>query len=284
MTDMKYADRTVLVTGAAGNIGSYFAAHAPKSYRLRLMVQGTEKPQVIAALRERGEVVQAELADVPRLRQLCDGVDTVVHLAGVPAPSATWEQLLPNNIVGTYNLFAAARFSNCRRVIYASSIHAVGGYPPDVQVKVYEPVNPGDLYGVSKCFGEALARYMADQEGLSSICVRIGAFKHRDELADPKTVQYLNGMVSDRDLQQLLERAIETPNIQFAIVHGLSNNFFKRMDISNARSLLGYDPQDDLTEINPTLSPLHLRDTVVSNSQHDPGSKSGLRQTERDTG
>ena len=86
-------------------------------------------------------------------------------MAGDPSPSATWESLLPTNIIGTYNIFVAAKAAGCRKVIYASSIHAVSGYPADVQVKTDEPVNPGDLYGVSKCFGEALGRYMAEQEG-----------------------------------------------------------------------------------------------------------------------
>src|SRR3712207_7646535 len=76
-----------------------------------------------------------------------------------------------------YHTFVAAKAAGCRRVIYASSIHAVSGYPSDVQVKTSEPVNPGDLYGVTKCFGEALGRYMAEKEGLSVIALRIGAFQ-----------------------------------------------------------------------------------------------------------
>src|SRR4029450_951651 len=88
---------------------------------------------------------------------------------GTPAPNRTTP--------GPYNPFVAAKSANCRRFIYASSIHAVSGYPADVQVKTSEPVNPGDLYGVTKCFGEALGRYMAEKEGLSTIALRIGAFQ-----------------------------------------------------------------------------------------------------------
>src|SRR5207237_718422 len=107
----------------------------------------------------------------------CAGIDTVLHLAASASPSSTWDVVLNANIVGTYHAFVAAKVARCRRVIYASSIHAVSGYPADVQVHTTDPVNPGDLYGVSKCFGEAMARYMAEQEGLSAIALRIGGFQ-----------------------------------------------------------------------------------------------------------
>ena len=102
-------------------------------------------------------------------------------------PQTLWSRaVLQNNVVGTYHLFAAAKAAGCRRVVYASSIHAVSGHPPDAQVGPDDPVNPGDLYGVSKCFGEALARYMAEQEGLSAIAVRIGAAQPPEWQRDPK--------------------------------------------------------------------------------------------------
>ncbi len=124
--------RRVLVTGAAGRIGSYVAAHAPDRYDLHLMVQDAAQGEAIAAY---GEVVVADLGDLDRLKDLCQGIDTVVHLAGDPSPDATWSSLLQTNIVGTYHTFVAAKAAGCRRVVYASSIHAVSGYPADVQVK-----------------------------------------------------------------------------------------------------------------------------------------------------
>src|SRR3954447_1362346 len=142
--------RRVLVTGAAGNIGSYFAEQSHTRYDLRLMVRGDQKPPDVEKIRGFGEVVIAELSDLPRLKQLCAGIDTVVHLAANPSASATWDSLLPDNIVGTYHVFTAAKSAGVQRVIYASSIHAISGYPADVQVKSTDPVNPGDLYGVTK--------------------------------------------------------------------------------------------------------------------------------------
>ena len=267
--------RKVLVTGAAGRIGSYFAEHSHQKYDLRLMVQpGEEKAGQLKAF---GEVVEADLSDLERLKELCQGVDTVVHMAGDPDPSATWESLLPNNIVGTYNIFVAAKAAGCRKVIYASSIHAVSGYPADVQVKTDEPVNPGDLYGVSKCFGEALGRYMAEQEGLAVIALRIGAFQPLAKAQQEDAVRLLDAFVSQRDLNQLIEKSIDTENLRFAIFHGLSENRFKRLDITDARELVGYAPQDDLTGLQPRLKELDLNEKVIAHNVSDPGQEPGIR-------
>jgi UDP-glucose 4-epimerase len=267
--------RRVLVTGAAGNIGKYFAEHSHEKYELRIMVHQLD--QRADALRPFGELVAGELSDLEKLKELCRDIDTVVHLAGDPDPGAAWDSLLESNIVGTYNLFVAAKAAGCRRVIYASSIHAVSGYPADVQVKTSEPVNPGDLYGVTKCFGEALGRYMAEQEGLSVIALRIGAFQPIEAAREEDSIAMLDAFVSQRDLNQLIERCIDVESLKFAILHGLSDNRFKRLDISDARALVGYQPQDDLTEENPQLKQLHLGDTVSSHSRADGEQPSGIR-------
>ncbi len=269
------ARRPVLVTGAAGNIGSYFAQHSHQKYALRLMVQSSDQTDHIQGL---GELVVGDLGDLDRLKEICQGIDTVVHMAANPDPSATWDDLLQANIIGTYHIFVAAKAAGCRRVIHASSIHAVSGYPPDVQVKTTEPVNPGDLYGVSKCFGEALARYMAEQEGLSAITLRIGAFQPLDAARDEDSIAMLDAFVSQRDLNQLINRCIDVDNLRFAIFHGLSNNRFKRLDISDARELVGYEPQDDLTRENPRLKPLALDAALRDHNQGDSTTESGIRE------
>jgi len=266
--------RRVLVTGAAGRIGSYFAEHAHQKYDLRLM--GMEGDDT-RGIQEFGGVLTGDVEDLERMKQVCDGIDTVVHMAGNPDPSATWERLLGTNIVGAYNTMVAAKAAGCRRVVFASSIHAVSGYPADVQVKTSEPVNPGDLYGVSKCFGEALGRYMAEQEGLSVIALRIGAFQPLEAAREENNVGMLDAFVSNRDLHQLIERSIDVENIRFAILHGLSDNRFKRLDISDARALVGYDPQDDFTRENPAVDVLSQSETVSGHNRAD-GQESGIRE------
>ncbi|BDI30833.1 TDP-glucose-4,6-dehydratase [Capsulimonas corticalis] len=241
--------RRVLVTGAAGYIGSYFAEHSSEKYDLRLMVR--EQDWAIDRIRPFGEVVYADLSSIERLQELFEGVDAIVHLAANPRPDALWNDLLEPNIIGTYNVFTAAVAAKVRRVIYASSVHAVAGYPDDVQVKTGDPVNPPDLYGVAKCFGEALARYMSSQQGLSAIVVRIGAYKTVERGRMDKGPHLRNSFVSKRDLNQLLHRCIDVEDLPFAILHGVSDNQFKRLDISTTRDLVGYDPQDDVLRDEP---------------------------------
>lgn len=266
--------RKVLITGAAGNIGSYVAEHTHDYYDLRLMVQQPEEGAAIASF---GEIVTGDLSDLEALKQLCQGVDTVLHLAADPDPSATWSSLLSNNIIGAYNIFAAAKAAGCRRLIFASSIHAVSGYPPDVQVKTNEPVNPGDLYGVTKCFGEALGRYMAEQEGLSVIALRIGAFQPRDTASAETHASLLDAWVSRRDLTQLIQRCIDAEHLNFAVFHALSNNRYKRLDISDARALVGYQPVDDLFSEQPQL---RATAELIERSQTilDGDQQSGIRE------
>ncbi len=277
LAQMEPKRRRVLVTGAAGNIGSYFAEHSHQKYELVLCDRELSKMKE-AGLDRLGQLIEVDITDLEALKPACAGVDTVLHLAANASPNATWETVRGLNIGGTYNAYVAAKSAGCRRVIYASSIHAVSGYPADVQVKTSEPVNPGDLYGVSKCFGEAMGRYMAEQEGVSVIALRIGAFQPVEKAQDASSLAMLDAFVSKRDLNQLIERCIDVENIRFAVLHGLSNNRFKRLDISDARELVGYAPQDDSTALNPLLKDLDLAGTLSTHSMQDEGEKSGLRE------
>lgn len=265
--------RRVLVTGAAGRIGSYFAQHSHQKYDLRLMVQKEGDQREIEHL---GEVVVGDLMDLAAMKRFCEGIDTVLHLAGNPNASATWSELLDPNIIGVYHIMTAAKAAGCRRLIFASSIHAVSGTRADVQIKTSEPVCPGDLYGVTKAFGEAMGRYMAEQEGLSVIALRIGGFQPVDWAEQESSIGMMDAWVSDRDLHQLIERCINVTNLKFAVFHGLSNNRFNRLDISDARELLGYEPVDDVTEHNPLLTKLGLRQKIYNHNVL-AGQSSGLR-------
>jgi dTDP-4-dehydrorhamnose reductase len=254
--------RHVLVTGAAGRIGRSLCAYARQRYRLRLLVRTEDKAQRVSRF---GEVIVGDATDPDLLRRAFEGVDTVVHLAANPSPRAAWETLLPDNIVATHNVFTAAAASRCRRVVFASSIHAVSGYPVDRQVHPDDPVNPGDLYGVSKCFGEALARHMAVQHDLSAIAIRIGSFKSRESARTG--VRQMNSFVSHRDLNQLICRCIDDTAVRFAIFHGLSDNLFNRMSIHTARELVGYEPRDSFLELNRALADLHIKGKVRAHSE-----------------
>lgn len=256
--------RRVLVTGAAGRIGRAFSEASVDRYRLRLLDRPDSGIRKMANL---GEVVTSELTHLSEITPHFQEIDTVIHLAANPSPSADWESLLPDNIVATHHVITAAMQADCRRVVLASSIHAVSGYPIERQVHPDDPVNPGDLYGVTKCFSEALGRYAAEQRGLSCIVIRIGAFQPVEEGRDEKKLPLLNSFASNRDIVQLFQRAVDDERLRFAIVHGLSGNIFNRMDTTSARELLGYEPQDDLSELNPAVKPLNLRDNISAHSE-----------------
>lgn len=247
MTDNNSAPRTILLTGAAGRIGTAFRRQASDRYRFRLADRVTAGLDDSA--RQGHEVLALDVADPAACQAACRGIDTVVHLAADPSAEADfYGSLLENNIKGTYNVFRAAKDQGCRRVVFASSIHAVIGYPPDVQARPDSPVRPLNMYGVSKCFGEAVAAAFAYAEDLSSIAIRIGAYDAPWLHEDPSP-RNLSAYLSHRDMNQLLVRCIETEGIRFAVVHGLSDNRFKRLDLSSTRDLLGYEPEDDAFEL-----------------------------------
>ncbi|CAF1335911.1 unnamed protein product [Didymodactylos carnosus] len=274
------SQRVVLVTGAAGGIGKCVAELIDKKkYKLRLMIRSKTNKKQTDAIGSFGEIVEGTLDNFEGLKQVFAGVDTIIHLAGVPDANATWESLRAANIDGAYNVFVAARAAGVKRVVFASSIHAISGSPRDFQAKTYEPVNPGDLYGVTKCFGEALARYMAEQEGLSAIAVRIGAFQpHASARKEDGGLWMMDAWLSQRDCVHLFECCIDAPaDLKFAIVHGLSKNTFQRMDITDTCHLLGYKPQDNFTSEYPSLKPYKLEEKIVAHNVWDPEQKSGLR-------
>jgi NAD+ dependent glucose-6-phosphate dehydrogenase len=235
----------ILLTGAAGRIGRAFREYAGDRYRLRL----ADRDMGRLGEPHGHEVFMLDAADPAACQAACVGMDVVIHLAADPSPMADfYGSLLDNNIKATYNIFRAAKDQGCRRVIYASSIRALEGYPQGAPIAPDLPVRPIDMYGASKCFGEATAHYFAATESLSSIVIRIGTFdpQWRERKASAAGV---SRFISKRDMSQLLIRCVETPGIPFAIVHGLSNNRIKRLDITSTRVLLGYAPQDDGFEL-----------------------------------
>ncbi len=232
----------VLLTGAAGRIGSAFRQEHGDRYRFRL-----------ADLRRDGledtpgaghEIVRLDVADAAACAAACAGIDTVVHLAADPEPEAEWEgSLLANNIQGVVNIFRAASEAGCRRVVFASSVHAVGGLLDQDAIPDDAAPRPTNLYGASKACGEAVAATYA-ASGLSGIAIRIGAYEAPwfHEQGDAAAAM---AYVSPRDLNDLLVLCIETEGISYAVVAGISDNARKRFSLEHTRHLLGYAPRDD---------------------------------------
>ncbi|HMO57308.1 MAG TPA: NAD(P)-dependent oxidoreductase [Roseiflexaceae bacterium] len=233
--------RTLLITGAAGKIGSFLISAFAGNYELRLTdihEPSPMPPYPFSAV---------DLVDLERVRPLCRGIDTVIHLGADPRTFAPWETLLPANVVGAYNIFQAAAEAGCRRVIFASSINAVAGYPTETQINTSMPLRPLNLYGATKAWGEVLGRLYADQHNLSVICLRFGAVvapTNREWIYPGNP--FLSSVLTLDDCVRLVIASIEAPDdLRFGVYHGVSNNRYKRLDISDARAQIGYDPQDD---------------------------------------
>ena len=225
--------KTVLLTGAAGDVGSHLRRELAGRYRLRL---SDLKP--VANLGANEEYMRADIAEMEQVGPLMKGVDAIVHLGGFSV-EGPWEVIHRANIVGCYNVFEAARVHGVKRILFATSNHAVGFYRRDETIDHRVYPRPDSRYGVSKVFGEALGSLYADKYGLEVFNMRIGNVNPR-----PIDKRRLSIWISPRDLAQLVAIGIEHPDIKFEIVYGVSGNQRSWYDNSNA-ARLGYKPQDD---------------------------------------
>lgn len=244
------AHQTVLVTGMSGLIGSAVRTRLQGLYELRALNRSWI---------EGAGCHQADIADLDAIQPAFAGVHTVVHLAALASSAAAWEEVLHHNVIGTYNVFEAARRAGVRRVLYASSGAVVSGYERDFPYSAlvagrYDevtawtklthetPVRPSALYGVSKVWGEALARQYSDAHGMSMICLRIGAVNREDRPTSPR---HFSVWCSQRDVAQLIERCVAAPErLTFDVFFAVSDNKWSYRDIEHARAVVGYAPQD----------------------------------------
>jgi uronate dehydrogenase len=226
--------KRVLITGAAGGIGSVLRAGLAGTFSLLRLAD----VRPVGAARTGEEEVIADFSNLDAAVAATRGIDCVVHLAGVPR-EAEWERILPHNVVGTYNVFEAARRNGVKRIVFASSNHVTGFHRVGRPVDPALPPRPDSRYGVSKVFGEALGRLYADKHGLSVACLRIGSFRER-----PQNARELRTWISHRDTVQLVRRCIDAPSFHFIVVYGVSANTRNEWRDDAAR-LVGYRPQDN---------------------------------------
>jgi uronate dehydrogenase len=224
----------VLLTGAAGRIGTVLRPVLATRYpNVRLL---DRVPMSDLAANE--DALQANFADADAIAKAMEGVDAVVHLAGV-SRIGDWDDILPLNIAATYGLFDAARRRAVKRFVFASSHHAVGYYPRQHKIDHLVPVRPDSGYGLSKAFGEATAQMFADKFGTSAVCLRIGTCVER-----PYDRRTLITWISHRDMQNLTVASLEADTRGCEIVYGVSAN--DRGIWDNRRAFgLGYRPLDN---------------------------------------
>lgn len=251
--------RTVLITGAAGNLGAKLRRHLEDRCELRLL-----------DLDPRGDraILPADLSryDQSWVQQF-EGVDSVVHLAADPVAFRTWPELIAPNLDAVANVYLAAAAGGVARVVYASSNHVMGGYqddPEPARLTTETPPRPGtryvvegqqrdsSAYAAAKLCGERLGKCFAEAHGLSVIAVRIGWVRpgenRADEVPRERGPWFRLMWLSNHDFCQLMEKCIDAdPALRFAVINGMSANTGMRWDIEHTRRLVGYEPQDDVT-------------------------------------
>jgi uronate dehydrogenase len=224
--------KRVLITGASGGVGGHLRRLLDGVYP-SLRLSDLKPPK---DLKPNEEFVAADIADLAATENIVEGVDGIVHLGGVSV-EGDWESILRVNIVGLRNLYEAARKAGVKRVIFASSNHAVGMYPRRRKIGSDVTVRPDSRYGVSKAFGEALGALYADKHGIGVFNIRIGNV----DLV-PIDKRRLSIWVHPEDLAQLVRIGLEHPDIHFEIVYGASDNERSWWD-NDAAHRLGYRPK-----------------------------------------
>ncbi|TDD68456.1 NAD(P)-dependent oxidoreductase [Jiangella aurantiaca] len=256
---------SVLYTGAAGRMGTVLRAGLAGEFERVVLFVREEVP----VLHAHEEIVNGRLSDLDAMTEAMRGVDVMIHLAAV-ADEAPWADILESNIEGTYAVFEAARRAGVRRVVYASSHHAIGFYPVTQRVGPADPVRPDSYYGVSKVFGEALARLYHDKWGLEVVSLRIGCFR-----PEPEDVRQLSAWLSHRDGVELLRRSVLAAGVGFAVVYGVSANTRGWWDNDDA-AVIGYVPRDDAEAFAGRFTPDDPAPIVQGGAFADPSYRGGV--------
>ena len=225
----------LLITGANGGLGSVCRerlGHLARTLRL-----GARKG--LGEARANEEIVYCDLGDRDAVTAMVDGCDGIVHMGG-QSVEAPWAPIRNANIDGVFNLYEAARLSSTRpRILFASSNHAIGFHKQTTRLDADSPTRPDGLYGVSKVFGEAMARLYFDKFGIETAIVRIGS-----SFPEPTNHRMLSTWLSYDDLVSLIERVFAVPELGCPIIYGVSNNDAAWWD-NSAVAHLGWRPRDN---------------------------------------
>ncbi len=223
----------MVVTGAAGSIGRAVAPLLATRWDLVLTDRTPGTSRVL------------DVSDGDACRAAFAGADAVLHLAAIADPETPWEALLPANVVGAYQVARAAVDSGVRRLVLASSLQAVSGYPAGTQVRASDAPRPANLYGATKAWAEALGAWVASTSSTSVVALRIGYFASRPPTGSDVTARDLASWLSPRDCAELFRAAVEADGISFVVANGVSANRYRIADLADTAAELGYRPTDD---------------------------------------
>ena len=248
--------KKILITGSSGLIGSVIIKNLGNKYEFSgLDIKPNKDYPELKTL-----IINSNNLDsiLPAFKN----IDTVIHLAANVSEATEWDLVLNNNIILTRNIYEASKTNNIKKVIFASSNHAVGNFEKDfpykkivkgkyneidinniIKIDSSVPVRPDSDYGISKAFGEAVARYYFEHHGIESACLRIGTVRPDNS---PKTdVRHFATLLYHEDLAQLIDKCIEKEKLDFQIFYGVSNNKWRFWDLDHARKTIGYEPKQN---------------------------------------
>ncbi len=245
--------KKVLVTGMSGIIGGLAGRDLAADHTVRAL---NRRPV------EGFETITADITDLDAIRPAFEGVDTVVHMAAYLGPDDRSQ--LEVNVLGTHNVFEAAREAGARRIVFGSSGSTMHAYEteepflamtearwadipePHPMLTHLDPIRPDNAYGAAKIFGESLGRSFVEQHGISVICIRLGRVREEDR---PFNSREAAVYLSHRDAAQVVRRCVEAPDsVRFDIVFGVSDNFTRFRDLEHAKRVIGYEPQDGIRQ------------------------------------
>src|SRR5437870_13005656 len=217
------SSNTVLVVGSAGRIGQAVVAELQ---RRKLPVRGFDLARTPGV----NDCVVGDITQADNLRQAASGVGTLIHLAATPDDDDFPSKLLPNNVVGVYQVMEAARLGGVRRLILASSgqvnwwQRTAGKLP----VRVEDPPSPRYWYAATKMFLEAIGRGYAETHGIGVIVVRLGwcprTPEQVQEIAESEWAQDVNLSPGVAGRFFACAGAAST-KIRLALVYASSNRF-----------------------------------------------------------
>ncbi|WP_404420500.1 NAD-dependent epimerase/dehydratase family protein [Thalassospira australica] len=248
--------KRLLITGAAGNLGKILR-EGLKGYADVLRLSD------IAPMDPAGpgeEVVPCDLSDRAAVHELTKDCDGIIHLGGISIEAA-FDDLLQANFLGTYNLYEGARKNGKPRILFASSNHAIGFHKRTTKLDDKSELRPDSLYGVTKCYGEALASYYYDKFDVETVSLRIGSCFEK-----PKDRRMLSTWMSPRDFISLMKAVFDAPMTGHLVMYGVSNNRTKWWCNDHA-DLIGWQPQDSSDifreEIEAAFPPEDRHDPAV---------------------
>ncbi|QRM29396.1 NAD(P)-dependent oxidoreductase [Microvirga sp. VF16] len=247
--------KRILLTGAAGLLGDVLRRSFAGQFQLLRLSD-------IVSLGTAGkgeEIVACDLADAAAVEAMCQGVDAIIHLGGIPYETG-WPELLRSNIIGTINLYEGARRAGVDRVIFASSNHATGMHPNDRMLSGESPARPDSRYGLTKAFGEDVAALYAYKHGIRSFCLRIGSC-----LPKPDDKRALSTWLSQDDFVRLIQVGLSADYVH-EIVYGVSKNTRSWWD-NSAAYRLGYEPQDNAEVYAADVGDIELKTELARQYQ-----------------